>query len=107
MASKLEARVHEILRVREANGEIEDIKKQFPIILQDGKRDTKITWVVDFAYTVVATGLTEIVEAKGFETDVFRLKLKLYRARRPYALEIWKGSYRSPRLVERIEARRE
>ena len=90
---------------RQTLGMIKDLRCQVPIVLQEGKRVQRIVWRCDFSFTVVATSQTELLEAKGVETDVYKLKLKLYRAKAPYALEIWKGNWRSPMMAERIEAK--
>lgn len=102
-SSKLENAVHEILKLREKAGEISDIKCQQQVILQDGPREVKISWRVDFSYVDNKSGETVFVEAKGVETETYRLKLKMWRGNPPAALEIYKGSYQRPTLVERIE----
>lgn len=102
-ASKLENAVFEILKKREASGEISDIKEQQPVVLQGGKRITRITWKIDFSFIETKTNSLAYAEAKGFATDVYKLKLKMFRANPPAPLEIWKGSYSRPVLAERIE----
>lgn len=97
-ASRLENAVFEYLKRRETLGEISDIKEQQSIVLQGGKRVTRITWRVDFSYTVNATKALEYCEAKGLETDVYKLKLKMFRANPPASLEIFKGRYRNRNL---------
>lgn len=105
MASKLEAVIYRMLVERQMRGEIHDLKSQVRLILQDGPRVNKITWRVDFGFVVTATGRQEYCEAKGFPTDVYKIKLKLYRGIKSEALEIWGGSFRNPKLIERIEAK--
>lgn len=102
MASKLEKAVYDILLLRERNGEIKDIKMQVPIVLQGGKRITRITWRVDFSFTKVSDNVFWLCEAKGVETDVYKMKLKLFRFKKPHPLEIWKGTYKRPFLAEVI-----
>lgn len=101
--SKLEAAVWALLLAREKAGEIKNIQRQATVVLQDGPREVKITWRLDFSFERKSTGATEYVEAKGMETETYRLKLKLWRKNPPAALEIWKGDYRRPALAERIE----
>lgn len=103
-SSKLEAAVHAYLKRREFLGEIEDIKCQQTIVLQDGARDVRISWRVDFSFHHKARGVTELVEAKGFPTEIYKMKLKLFRKNPLYALEIYGGKYDRLALIERIEA---
>lgn len=99
--SKLEYAVHEILLLRQRAGKINDIKRQQKVILQDGGRDTNISWRVDFSFE--ENGETVYAEAKGIETGEYRLKLKLWRKNPPADLEIYKGSWSNPVLIERIK----
>lgn len=101
-ASKLENAVFELLKAREAKGEIRDIKEQCPVVLQGGKRVTRITWKIDFSFIEVSSNELVYAEAKGFSTDVYQMKLKLFRYNPPAKLEIYKGNYRNPKLVETI-----
>lgn len=101
--SKLESAVGEILLLRESAGLIKEIKRQQTVVLQDGPREMRITWRVDFSFFNLKTNETEYAEAKGFETSDYKLKLKIWRKSPPAALEIYKGSYQNPKLVERIE----
>lgn len=98
--SKLEAAVYDILILREKSGEISDIKRQQTVVLQEGSRDVRIAWKVDFSFVKK----TELVyaEAKGIETMDYRLKLKLWRKNPPATLEIYKGDYRRVKLIETI-----
>lgn len=99
--SKLEESVYNMLKLREAAGEISDIKRQQVVVLQEGDKDTKINWKVDFSF--LKNGVRCYAEAKGVETGEYVLKLKLWRKLKPAPLEIWKGSYQRPYLAERIE----
>lgn len=101
-ASKFENAVYEILKEREAAGEIRDIKEQCPVVLQGGKRVTRIAWKIDFSFIECYSGELVYAEAKGFETDVYRIKLKMFRFNPPAKLEIYKGHYSDPKLVETI-----
>lgn len=101
--SKLEAAVYYLLQLREKMGEIKNIKRQQTVVLQAGAQNVRITWRLDFSFEEKKTGQTVYAEAKGIETSDYRLKLKLWRANPPALLEIYKGDYRRPKLVERIE----
>ncbi len=103
-SSKLEAAVHDMLLLRESAGEIKDLRCQHVVELQPGARNTRITWAIDFSFTNVKTGKTEFCEAKGYPTDVYRLKLKMFTYRPQGRLEIWGGDYRRLVLMETIEA---
>jgi hypothetical protein len=98
--SKLEKAVHQKLLDQQTLGLISDIKRQQTLVLQDGPRDERITWRVDFTYRQNDTGETVAVEAKGFPTADYKLKLKLFRGNPPMRLEIWAGDYKRPKLVE-------
>ena len=95
MASKLEAAVYDVLVLRKKSGEITDIKRG-PVELTCG-----ISWNVDFNFIDVKTQKRIWAEAKGFETERYRLCLKLWRGGfGPGPLEIWKGDWNKPKLVE-------
>lgn len=100
--SKLESSVYGILQLREKAGEISDIKRQVPVILQDGPPDVKIAWRLDFSFIENSTKQIVYVEAKGIPTGEYKLKLKLWRKNPPGPLEIYMGHYSKPSLVERI-----
>jgi len=101
--SKLEAKIYEMLLYRQEAQEIKDLKCQQVVVLQGGPPSLRINWKIDFSFVDCKTEQLTYVEAKGFPTDTYKLKLKLYRANPPAPLEIWSGSYKYPRLVERIE----
>lgn len=101
--SKLEAAVHDVLLLREKCGEISDIKRQQQVVLQEGARDVRISWRLDFSFVEKATGQIAYAEAKGIENADYKLKLKLWRANPPARLYIYKGDYKRPKLVEVIE----
>lgn len=105
--SKLESAVHDILLIRQKLGEIKDIKRQQSVVLQDGPKEVRINWKVDFSFEERIGNTTSFklvyAEAKGIETMDFKIKLKLWRKKIPAPLEIYKGDYRRPKMVERIE----
>lgn len=101
--SRLERAVYYKLRDREILGEIKDIKRQQTVVLVDGPKEHQLRWKIDFSFVDVSTGKTVYAEAKGLEDNVFKIKLKLFRANPPARLEIWRGSYQRPFLAEVIE----
>lgn len=99
--SKLERAVFYKLKDREVLGEIKDIQRQSVVVLVAGDKKERINWKVDFKFE--RNGEVCYAEAKGFETGEYRLKLRLWRKMKPARLEIWKGNWRYPKLVEVIE----
>lgn len=96
--SKLEASVYQLLLFRQKVGEIKDIKQQVSVDLSCG-----INWKVDFQFYDRIRKRTMYAEAKGIETERYRICLKLWRGGHgPGPLEIYKGSYKSPKLVDII-----
>ena len=95
--SKLEHSVFQILLLHEKAGLITDIVQQVTIDLISG-----IRYRPDFQ--VFDKELNDIVyvEAKGLNTDVWSLKLKLYRDFGIKRLRLYKGTHKSPKLVEEI-----
>lgn len=86
--SKLEARrYHELLLMQKA-GIICDLKTQVPFILQPsfkkgGETVRAITYKADFVYTVCGTGATVVEDTKGYRTDVYKIKKKLFDYKYP------------------------
>ena len=98
--SMLERSVYMILLARERAGEISDIKRQQAVVLQDGPKDQKISWKVDFSF--IKNDVRWYCESKGIETNDYILKLKIWRKTKPAPLEIRKGSHTRPFLAETI-----
>jgi len=101
--SKLEHAVYCLLKERERKGEISEILCQQVVVLQDGDRSRKISWRLDFSFIDKQSGNLCWAEAKGLETEAYKIKLKLFRGKPQGRLEIWKGSYARPYLDEVIE----
>ena len=101
--SKLESAVYDILTLRERAGEIKEIRRQHVVELQGGARDTRITWAIDFSFIDCKTDEICFAEAKGFATEIYKLKLKMFRFKPHGRLEIYGGDYRRPKLIEVIE----
>lgn len=96
--SKLEAAVYDILNLMEKNGLISELELQPSVKLTNAL----IGYKPDFKYLNHETNDYEWVEAKGTETDGYRLRKKLWKWYGPGKLIIYKGTYRSPRVVEVI-----
>ena len=89
--SRLEARRYQVLRLLERAGEIRGLRRQvrFELIpaYTKGKRKVKaVTYVADFVYTD-KLGRTHVEDAKGYKTDVYKLKKKLFEWRYEYTLD--------------------
>lgn len=75
-ASKKEARVAGELKVREAAGDIRDLQMQVWITIVEGRDKIRpIRYVADFTYYDKADKF-HILDAKGWKTDVYKLKKK-------------------------------
>jgi hypothetical protein len=75
-ASKAEARRYGELKLLRRAGEIEDYSLQPRFKLEPG-----ITYVGDFLVT--EKGVTRVEDTKGVETQVFKMKAKMFRSRHP------------------------
>lgn len=96
--SKLEEAVWNVLLLREKAGEISNIQRQAKVLLTAAE----IPWKVDFSFFDERIEATCYAEAKGIEDDRFKLFKKLWPHYGPGILEVWKGDYRRPKLVETI-----
>lgn len=97
-ASKLEASVYTILKSRQNTGEIKIEQVQDHIYLTDAR----ILYIADFKCKLLSTKEEFWVEAKGFETPEWRIKLRLWKHYGPGNLEIYKGTHLRPFLDEVI-----
>lgn len=80
--SKKEYKRHMELMLLQRAGEISDLKRQVKYELipkQDGER--AVTYVADFVYKDSRTGEEVVEDCKGFRTDVYKLKAKIFRYR--------------------------
>jgi hypothetical protein len=85
--SRKEARRWVELTLLQRAGEISDLKRQVKYELipkQEGER--AVTYIADFVYIDNKTGNTVIEDCKGFKTDVYKLKKKLFQYR--YGIKI-------------------
>lgn len=81
--SKWESEVYRYLRFREQAGDISQLERQVSYVLlpafkdRHGKRRQAITYIPDFAY-IDKDGSKCVVDAKGIETAVFKIKHKWF-----------------------------
>jgi hypothetical protein len=80
------------LKTMEKLGLIKDLELQKEYILQDkfvlnGKTRRKITYNADFSYITTEDDKLHVVDVKGFKTDVYKLKKKLFEYKYQTELE--------------------
>lgn len=97
-SSKLEAAVYAQLCLMERGGLIREIKCQQSVYLTEAR----IQYISDFSVFDVSKNCTVWVEAKGFETDVWKIKLRLWKHYGPGPLQIWKGTAAKPYLFKEV-----
>lgn len=97
-ASKLEAGVYALLKLREYSGEIKILQTQAHYYLTVAR----ILFIPDFKCQDLKTNEIFYVEAKGFNTPVYAIKKRLWKFFAKERLEVYKGSYKRPYLDETI-----
>jgi hypothetical protein len=97
-ASQFECAVFNFLLLREKAQEIRDIQCQDHIYLTKAR----IPYIPDFKFLDLKSGEFVWAEAKGFETDPWKIKRKLWQYYGPGKLEIYKGSAKSFKLYETV-----
>ncbi len=84
--SNLEATRYKELKLLLRAGEISNLELQPRFLLQDsfkknGKTYRKIEYIADFQY--IENGKTIVEDVKGIQTDVFKLKHKIFEKKYP------------------------
>lgn len=97
-ASKLEAALFDLLKLRERAGEIRDLQCQDTVYLTDAR----IMYKPDYKFFEVAENDFAWAESKGFSTDVWSIKRRLWKSYGPGKLYIYKGSHTRLVLDETI-----
>ena len=94
-ASKREMDVYQALKIAQHVGMIHGLKLQPRYVVQpkmtlpDGTKQRAIVYVLDFQFE--RDGKTVVVDVKGMETEVWKLKAKMFRAKYPeLTFEVWK-----------------
>ena len=87
--SKKEANYYTYLKLLEKAGKITDLELQKKFILQpsfklNGKTYRAITYIADFVYK--ENGQVHVVDTKGYRTQVYKIKKKLFMKK--YGIEI-------------------
>ena len=82
--SKYEAEKYEELKMLERIGLIKDLQRQVRFILLDeytnnkGEKVRPISYIADFVYYDIKKKRQIVMDTKGLETEVFRIKKKLF-----------------------------
>ena len=97
--SKLEAAIFEQLSLLEKAGEIIDLSRQAGVDLTLAE----IRWKIDFSYIDAHTNKRVFAEAKGVEDERYKIFKKLWPFYGFGDLQVWKGNYRCPKVVETIK----
>jgi hypothetical protein len=84
-ASIRESRRYQDLRLLEKAGEIHDLELQpkFPLYVcrrQNGELHQVCTYIADFRYREGPQGILVVEDSKGIQTQVFRLKRKMFES---------------------------
>lgn len=82
--SNKEAKRYTVLRSLQEGGYIKGLSLQVPFELipkQDGERAVK--YIADFVYYDIEKQMHIVEDVKGFKTDVYKLKRKLFKYRYP------------------------
>lgn len=87
--SRFEHAVYEHLKAQEAEGILTVLATQYEVRLTDAQ----IIYKADFFVEYKNPPQMALVEAKGFPTDTWRLKLKLYEHYGPFPLYLYEGRY--------------
>ena len=81
--SKKEAKRAYELNMLQRAGKIKDLQRQYKFVLvpafeHEGKTEKPITYVADFYYYDTESGVWIAEDTKGFRTDVYKIKRKLF-----------------------------
>nr|DAZ39099.1 MAG TPA: Endonuclease [Caudoviricetes sp.] len=81
--SRREAKRYVELREMERSGEISNLQRQvryelIPAFDAGGKHYRPTSYVADFVYTDAKSGEEVVEDCKGYRTDVYRLKSKMF-----------------------------
>ena len=86
--SKKEAKRYQELKLLEQSNEIKELELQVPFILIDKSEYGRvIKYIADFVY--IRDGKQVVEDCKGFRTDVYRLKKRLFEEK--YKTEIFES----------------
>lgn len=82
--SKKEAKRYQELKLLENANQIRNLSRQVPFELIPKQKDERaVRYIADFVYTDTMTEKVIVEDVKGFKTDVYKLKRKLFKYRYP------------------------
>lgn len=89
--SKKEANYYNQLKLLQRAGLIRDLELQKTFILQpsfklNNKTRRQITYIADFTYVSTEDNKIHVIDVKGFKTDVYNVKKKMFEYK--YGIEI-------------------
>ena len=89
--SKKEANYYNQLKLLQRAGLIKDLELQKTFILQpsfklNNKTRRQITYIADFTYVSTKDNKIHVIDVKGFKTDVYNVKKKIFEYK--YGIEI-------------------
>lgn len=88
--SKAEANFYATLKLREKAGEVSGVELQRPFALIGPDGEVITTYRSDFAFWDHIEDRFRVVDVKGVETDVFKLKRKMMRSMLGIEVEVVK-----------------
>lgn len=97
--SRLERRLFEQLRLRELAGELSEITVKPNVRITK----SKILCIPDFSAVDTATGQLRYHEAKGFRSEVWRIKMRLWRNYGPAPIDVYVAGSNGPVFAETID----
>lgn len=103
--SRLEAAVYAHFALLQKAELIQNLERYPSVLLKPACKECKakaIRYKVDMCYQD-KQGVTRYVEAKGAECRTWLRNKRLWKDYGPGPLEVWKGDWKRPRLVEIIE----
>lgn len=82
--SKKEAERYQVLKMLESANIISNLSRQVPFeLVPKQKNERAVKYIADFMYVETATGKIIVEDVKGFKTDAYKLKRKLFKYRYP------------------------
>jgi hypothetical protein len=100
--SKAESQLYLYLKALEQSGEIRELECEQKVTLLPGARNERIEYYADFVCFDLKLNEKVWVECKGFETDKWKMKLKLWRHFGPGLLRIYKVGWNRLDLFEEV-----
>jgi hypothetical protein len=79
-ASKAEAKYYQTLIYRERLGEVTDVRLQEPFVVLGPKGQVVCTYRADFVFWDASEGRQRVIDVKGMQTPLFKLKKKVVEA---------------------------